>query len=222
MAELAAANSKFLVHYSILFAHSPSVPLPPCSSAPALHTIHLTSNPGYGIIHTKLIELGYRSLRFAHGEQYPEVIITTKLQNSSREMALAYLTGTALPPKVEAKPRSRFIGNPYSFFCPPSSALCGNQIRVNPRQSVSKNCSPEPKGMTVFRKTNPILKTKETTQLLMPQSFTPIFHPAQLEKTNPNKANSPAPERDTTDVASRGRLVYNVLSESKGFSTAPL
>jgi hypothetical protein len=30
-----------------------------------------------------------------------------------------------------------------------------------------------------------------------------------LFKTNPIKANSPAAERDTTDVASSGYLVYN-------------
>jgi hypothetical protein len=30
-----------------------------------------------------------------------------------------------------------------------------------------------------------------------------------IRRTNPNKANSPAPQRDTTDVASSGYLVYN-------------
>ena len=44
-------------------------------------------------------------------------------------------------------------------------------------------------AMTQLCKTNPIPKTSKSPQNHIPPGFTPIFRPAGLEKTNPNKPN---------------------------------
>lgn len=52
--------------------------------------------------------------------------------------------------------------------------------------------------MTQLCKTNPIPKSPEFPQPLLPQRLTPIFAFTPLKKTNPSKPNSLAPGRDTT------------------------
>ena len=49
---------------------------------------------------------------------------------------------------------------------------------------------------TFLCKTNPISKTQKPPQTSMPQTFTPIFHPARIEKTNPIKPNFITPKPD--------------------------
>ena len=86
---------------------------------------------------------------------------------------------------------------------------------------------------TQLRKTNPISKNPKPPQHSFLQRLTTVFHSAPPRKTNPNKPNrNQSPRRKigepanflhqpaellNSSVASSGYLMYNGLSESRGF-----
>src|SRR3989304_1713867 len=70
------------------------------------------------------------------------------------------------------------------------------------------------RGMTQLCKTNPILKTRKSTQPPVRQRFTRIIRPAESEKTNPNKPNLVAakplakPERTQSYAPAQSSILH--------------
>jgi|SRR3990172_2086167 len=96
------------------------------------------------------------------------------------------------------------LGNSSSVFCLPSPVSCILSpvscilsSTHTPYPALLASCAlvpcalPPSVATSQFCKTNPISPTPRSAQLLVSQSVTPIFRPAPLEKTNPNKANPP-------------------------------